>query len=151
MARCTAASNSRPSPGARKNCWCTRRSGPRRQLVTEVLARGIRSVGDISPVPEQVTRQMLVGDRQFLLLRLRQATFGDQVRAGLVCPWADCGKRVTIEFALSDVPVVESVDKGPMYSLQLSAEAANGTTAIAASVSGCPPGPTRRRSPGGWR
>ena len=99
---------------------------PSAELVTEVLARGIASVGEISPVPEHVTQQMLVGDRQFLLLRLRQATFGDHVRAGLICPWPDCGQRVTIEFALSDVPVAESVDKGPMYAMQLSAQAANG-------------------------
>src|SRR6478736_8321525 len=104
---------------------------PSAELVTEVLARGIASVGEISPVPERVTQQMLVGDRQFLLLRLRQATFGDHVRAGLICPWPDCGQRVTIEFALSDVPVVESVDKGPMYALQLSAQAANGDRRVA--------------------
>jgi hypothetical protein len=99
------------------------------ELVTEVLARGISSLGDISPVPERVAQQMLVGDRQYLLLRLRQATFGEHVRAGLICPWADCGRRVTVEFALSDVPVIESVDKGPRYSMQLSTEAASGSDA----------------------
>jgi hypothetical protein len=97
---------------------------PPAALVTEILARVLTSLGSISPVPEQVTRQLLVGDRQFLLLRLRQATFGDRVHAGLICPWADCGKRVSIEFSLADVPVFESGDKGPVYSMTLSEAAA---------------------------
>jgi hypothetical protein len=96
------------------------------QLVTEVLARSLSAVGGISPVTDHLARQLLVGDRQFLLLRLRQVTFGDQVRAELICPWGDCGERVTVEFGLSDVPVIQSADKGPVYSMQLSAEAGDG-------------------------
>jgi hypothetical protein len=96
---------------------------PAAGLVSELLARGVSTLGGISTVDEQVTQQLLVGDRQFLLLRLRQATFGDHVRAEVICPWADCGQRVTLAFTLSDVPVLESLDKGPLYSMQLSAEA----------------------------
>lgn len=94
------------------------------ELVTEVLSRRVSSVGGLSPVREEVARQLLVGDRQFLLLRLRQATFGDRVRAGLVCPWADCGKRVSVEFSLAQVPVFELADKGPVYTMTLSKAAA---------------------------
>ena len=96
---------------------------PAAGLVSELLARGVSALGEISPVNEQVTQQLLVGDRQFLLLRLRQATFGDDVRAEVICPWADCGQRVTLAFTLSDVPVLESSDKGPLYSMQLSEDA----------------------------
>jgi hypothetical protein len=99
------------------------------EVVTEVLARGVKSIGDIAPVPEHVIRDMLVGDRQFLLLRLRQATVGDQVHGGVFCPWTDCGKRVTIDFAVSDVPVTESTDKGPLYWMELSVDAADGVEA----------------------
>lgn len=95
-------------------------------LVSEVLARGISALGDISPVTAEVAQQLLVADRQFLLLRLRQATIGDDIRADLICPWADCGQRVTVEFTLSDIPVIESTDKGPWYSMQLSDGAAGG-------------------------
>lgn len=99
------------------------------ELVTEMLARSVNAVGDISPVTDDLARQLLVGDRQFLLLRLRQATFGDLVRAELICPWDDCGERVTVEFSLADVPVNESDDKGPVYSMQLSAAATDGDDA----------------------
>ena len=60
-------------------------------LVTEVLSRCVRRLGDISPVAPEIARQLLVADRHYLLLQLRQATFGDRVPANLFCPWPGCG------------------------------------------------------------
>jgi hypothetical protein len=88
-------------------------------LVTELLTRCVRRIGDIAPVTEDVARHLLVADRQFLMLKVREATFGTSVRSSISCPWADCGRRIDIEFATSAIPVVESVDKGPEYSLSL--------------------------------
>ncbi len=93
-------------------------------LVTTVLSRCIRRIGAISPVSEDVTRSLLIGDRQYLLLKLRAATLGDRVRATIRCPWPDCGKQITVNFSVDDVPVKESEDKGPTYTMRLSAEAA---------------------------
>src|SRR3712207_3341081 len=56
-------------------------------LVTEVLSRCVSRLGDLGPVTPEVARRLLVADRQYLLMRLRQATFGDLVRARLSCPW----------------------------------------------------------------
>lgn len=89
-------------------------------LVTAVISRSVRRVGDISPVTEQVARQLLVADRQYLLLKLRQSTFGDNVRANMFCPWADCGRRVDIEFRIEDLPVEEPAERAPVYSFMLS-------------------------------
>ncbi|MBH0775557.1 T4 family baseplate hub assembly chaperone [Nocardia bovistercoris] len=100
---------------------------PQAELVTEVLTRGVHRIGDIESVSAEVARGLLVGDRQLLLLRLRQATFGDLVRAALICPWADCGQRVTMEFSLAEVPVVESTAKGPVYTMRLSDAATTDT------------------------
>ncbi|RZI53874.1 MAG: hypothetical protein EOP16_00570 [Pseudonocardia sp.] len=94
------------------------------ELVTELLARRIRRLGEISPVPEYVSRRLLVGDREYLLLRLREATFGRNVHAGLVCPWSECGSRVSVNFSIDEIPVAESGDKGPIYSMTLSTNAA---------------------------
>jgi hypothetical protein len=73
-----------------------------------------------------VARQLLVADRHYLLLKLRQATFGDQVRANLHCPWPNCGQRVSIDFSLDDVPVQEQEpgDRAPVHTMTLSAAAA---------------------------
>ena len=88
-------------------------------LVTQVLSRGVRRVGTISPVSENVARQLLVADRQYLLLKLRQLTFGGVVRGSVFCPWGDCGRRVSIEFRIDDVPVEEARERAPLYTITL--------------------------------
>lgn len=93
-------------------------------LVTIVLSRCLLRLGSIAPVSEDAARRLLIADRQYLLLRLREVTFGDRVRATISCPWPDCGKQVDINFSIRDIPIKESVDKGPFYKMELSAEAA---------------------------
>jgi len=92
-------------------------------VVTQVLSRGVRRIGNVSPVSENVARQLLVADRQYLLLKLRQLTFGDLVRGNVFCPWSDCGRRVSIEFGIDDVPVVEATERAPSYTMTLSPSA----------------------------
>jgi hypothetical protein len=92
-------------------------------LVTTILSRCLRRLGTISPVDEEIARRLLVADRQYLLLKLREATFGDQVQATIRCPWPNCGQNVDIDFSLHDIPIVESEEKGPIYTMTLSAEA----------------------------
>jgi hypothetical protein len=98
-------------------------------LVTQVLTRCVRRLGDLSPVPADVVRQLLVADRDYLLLRLRQATFGDRVRADLFCPWAECGERMSVVFSIDELPVRESTQKGPVYEMTLSPMALAGSAA----------------------
>jgi hypothetical protein len=96
---------------------------PSAALVTEVLSRCVHRLGGISPVPTDVTRGLLVADRHYLLLQVRRATFGDRVHADLMCPWADCGTQVSVDFAISDVPVEEPPYRAPLHTMTLSAEA----------------------------
>lgn len=72
-------------------------------LVTALLHCCVRQIGDIASLSSRVIAQLSPVDRQYLLLKLRQATFGDQVRTSLTCPWSGCGKRVGLSFALSDL------------------------------------------------
>jgi hypothetical protein len=95
------------------------------ELVTEVLSRCVRRLGGISPVPPEVARKLLVADRLYLLLQLRRATFGDRVRATLICPWPGCGERVSLDFAISDVPVEVRPQQEPRHTMTLSAAAAD--------------------------
>jgi hypothetical protein len=105
-------------------------------LVTQVLSRCIRRLGDLSPVPADIIRQLLIADRDYLLLRLRQATFGDRVRAALFCPWAECGQQVSIGFSISELPVRESTQKGPSYTMTLSPAAMAGRAGAGQRASG---------------
>jgi hypothetical protein len=90
-------------------------------LVTEVLSRCVRRIGTIAPVPPDVARHLLVADRQYLLLHLRRETFGDTVRATLVCPWPDCGERVSLDLSVAGVPVEEARDRAPVHTMALPA------------------------------
>jgi len=89
-------------------------------LVTQVLSRTVRRLGDIRPLTEDVARELQVADRQYLLLMLRQSTFGDIVRGDFVCPWPDCGRRVSINFRIDEIPVEEATERAPLYTLLLS-------------------------------
>ena len=93
-------------------------------LLTVLLSRCMLRLGPIRPVSEDLARRLLVVDRQFLLLKLRQITFGDHVQATVQCPWEACQKKVDIDFSLHDIPVRESEEKGPLYTRELSPEAA---------------------------
>lgn len=97
---------------------------PPAELVTHVLASCIRRVGTVDPVDEHLFRRLTVGDRLFLLLKLREATFGSRVTAVASCPWPGCAQKVDIDFQISDIPVRESGPGGPLYDVELSAEAA---------------------------
>jgi hypothetical protein len=93
-------------------------------LVTSLLSRCIQRLGSISPVSDEVVRQLLVADRQYLLLKLREATFGELVQATIVCLNPSCTNKMDIDFSIQDIPVTASEDKGPRYSMQLSPAAA---------------------------
>ena len=91
-------------------------------LVTTLLSQCVRRLGDINPVSEEEMRNLLVADRQYLFLKLREATFGDQVQATIVCPNPNCGNKVDIDFSIADIPIKILADKGPCYQMRLSPE-----------------------------
>ncbi|MBM0745391.1 hypothetical protein JOY44_28620 (plasmid) [Phormidium sp. CLA17] len=93
-------------------------------LVTEVLQRCVQRIGTVSPVTKDVICNLLVADRQYLLLKLRELTLGDYVRATICCPWPGCGKKIMVNFTIADIPVTESIDKNFIYRMELSLEAA---------------------------
>jgi hypothetical protein len=92
--------------------------------VTTVLSRCVRRLGGLQPMTEAVARELLVGDRQFLLLKLRQLTFGDRVDVSVRCPWPDCGEPVDVDFLISQVPLKEAAVPARVQELALSPQAA---------------------------
>ncbi|NOT56610.1 MAG: hypothetical protein HOP18_18585 [Deltaproteobacteria bacterium] len=92
--------------------------------LTMLLTSCVRRLGAVSPVSSDIVRRLLIADRHYLLLKLREATFGDRVQATVQCPWEECRKKVDIDFSLHDIPVRASEDKGPLYTRELSPAAA---------------------------
>jgi hypothetical protein len=78
---------------------------PGPETVTEVLRNCVDRIGSITEIDSDILRQLCVADRQYLLLMLRQLTFGDRVQATLPCPWPGCGENVDLDFNISDIPL----------------------------------------------
>src|SRR4051795_12847718 len=112
--------------GREEELLAHRRRSETASLVTALLSHCVRRLGTVSPVSEEIAGQLIVADRQYLLLKLRQQTFGDMVRADVFCPWADCGRRVSIEFAIEDLPVEHPPERAPLFTFTLSPEACAG-------------------------
>ncbi|MFI9271872.1 hypothetical protein ACIGXM_14295 [Kitasatospora sp. NPDC052896] len=78
-----------------------------RKLDTIVM-RGVRTVGE-QFMSRQVCDELLMGDREALILAIRRASFGDTVEfQGLPCP--HCGETTDLSLSLDDVPVVHLED-----------------------------------------
>lgn len=58
----------------------------------------------------KILKQLLIGDRDAILLGIRRATYGDTIQLdGWVCP--SCGESSDIEIPMADIPVREYTEK----------------------------------------
>jgi hypothetical protein len=93
---------------------------PLAPLVTELLRRCVVRVGPSRPTRATI-RSLLVGDRDYLVLQLHQATFGGRVEVVLACPQPTCGARMDVDFQLDALPLRVGPQQ-PSYRLELDAE-----------------------------
>lgn len=73
------------------------------RLVTELLASCVTRLGDLPQVTAAVVAEMYSADRNYLLLKLRAATFGPTLEATYKCP--SCGHAQEVEEDLDELPV----------------------------------------------
>jgi hypothetical protein len=71
--------------------------------VTELLSLGVESLGGEKP-SKDIIRRLLIGDREALVLGIRQATYGNEVDFKLSCAACEKDSSVII-FIDKDVPV----------------------------------------------
>ena len=77
-------------------------AGSRR--VSAFLARAIAGIDGLdAPIDEAFVDALQIGDRDYLLLRLRQMDLGDAVHQVMRCP--SCRAKVDIDFNISELPV----------------------------------------------
>lgn len=89
--------------------------------VTDFLAQVVVEVPGLNKlVNPALTEQMLIGDRDYLLLRLRQMTMGDRVEQVMRCPSVSCGKKADVEFQISELQVRRAGAIEPEYEFELS-------------------------------
>ena len=92
----------RPLSGRDEEWLARHRNTPNSVRVSWLLKQCLLAIDD-RPVNWEMVRQMLVGDREFLLLQLRRITFGDHVQAVVNCP--ACRNKMDVDFRLDEIPV----------------------------------------------
>jgi hypothetical protein len=81
---------------------------PQKALNT-VLARGLIRLGDRGVLDDTTLNSLLAGDRDYILLRIYAATFGNEVQTVRFCESCKTESEVTLDL-LSDVPVKTLAD-----------------------------------------
>jgi hypothetical protein len=72
---------------------------------TGLLQRSIRRVGSVSEVHQDLAHELLIGDREFAVMKLREMTWGPNVTAVLRCPNEECAKPLEISLSLEQMAV----------------------------------------------
>ena len=81
------------------------------KLVSELLTGCVRRLGEVDRISRPVVAKLCSPDRNFLLLKLRTITFGDQLEASYTCP--HCGETTPITEDLDALPVRRTNGDGP--------------------------------------
>ena len=89
-------------------------------LLTQILTNCIESIGPIREINSDIVRRLLICDRDYLLLKLRQITFGNKVDAQVQCPNESCRKPMHIDFDLKNIPVQRKDIGNGIFSVRLS-------------------------------
>lgn len=91
------------------------------QTVTEILLRCVKRLGDERAVSKSLIRSLLVADRQYLMMLVRQLSFGDKVEALVHCENPNCHQRMDVDFKISEIPVTRCEHQGS-YLMSLDTE-----------------------------
>ena len=101
----------------REEDWLARHRGvSNAEAVSEMLAACMTQC-DLGMTTRQIARELLVGDRDYLMIQLRRLTLGDQIAAVYTCP--ACASKMDVSLDLADVPVEVSPQLQSVYELQL--------------------------------
>ena len=93
-------------------------------VVTGLLGRCLQRVGTLERVTTSLVRNMLVGDRDYLMMKLREMNFGARVAAVIRCPNASCGEPMDVTFFLNDLQIERRSIPSRYFTMQLSRAAA---------------------------
>lgn len=106
----------RPLSG-REEEWLAQHSGvPGAVAVTQLLSACLVRIGDEAPTADLV-RQLLVGDRDYLILQLRRLTFGDEFQVVVLCP--ACGAKMDVTLDAAEIPVERRPQAAASHTLAL--------------------------------
>ncbi|HST54087.1 MAG TPA: hypothetical protein VLJ61_18920 [Pyrinomonadaceae bacterium] len=88
--------------------------------VTALLTRCVARVGSIERVDAALVRDLLVCDRDYLVLCLRSFAFGPRIDAVLDCRNPECGKRMDVRFSLDELEFERRAVRSRFFTTRLS-------------------------------
>jgi hypothetical protein len=92
----------RPLTGHEEAWLARQRAAPSALTTSRLLAACLVGL-DGAVVSDHLVRQLLVGDRDYLILALRRLTLGDRFQGVLPCP--ACDARMDIGFSADEIPI----------------------------------------------
>ena len=72
-------------------------------VVTALLARCIKRIGSLHTVDASLVSELLVADRDYLIVMLRRLTLGPKVDCVLQCSDPNCGKLMDLMFSVDEL------------------------------------------------
>lgn len=95
----------REMTGAEESLLTNRRLMKDGEAVNQVLKNCILRLGDKTEIAAKDVLDLVSGDRLYILVRLRQISFGEEMDLSLACPNKDCGETTDIQVCLEDLEV----------------------------------------------
>jgi len=93
-----------PLTGRDEEFLCTLPVGaPIAPVVTGLLGRCVRRLGSLPEFTEDVARNLLVGDREYLVMKLFEITSGSTLNILLRCPGEDCRQPMDVTLSLGEM------------------------------------------------
>lgn len=86
-------------------------------LVTDLLARCVLRIGPYQMTAEAI-RDLSVGDRDYVLVKLREVTFGPRMSRVLTCPYDRCRALMDLDLMVGDFSIGERPTE-PSHCLRL--------------------------------
>jgi hypothetical protein len=86
---------------------------PSARIITGLLARCVKRLGSAPTMSEEIARNMLVGDREYLVVRLFEQSCATAINTQLQCPGEDCRAIMDVTLPLCEMkPDPKPVSRG---------------------------------------
>jgi hypothetical protein len=106
----------RPLTGFEEEWLAAHPGVPSAVAVTQLLGSCVVRLGDEPGSPDRM-RQLLVGDRDYLMLQLRRLTLGEAISAVMDCP--ACGARMDVDFSIGSIPIEGEPQTSPSFEVAI--------------------------------
>jgi hypothetical protein len=123
--RCLRTAVLRPLTGHEEEWFAGHPRIPAAVAATHILSACLVSLDDVT-VTKNLVRQLLIGDRDYLVLQLRRLTLGDDFQAVFACP--ACDAKMDVSFKASEIPIECRTQQTAKFSIHLADPQPSGRT-----------------------